>query len=207
IVFIKSTLKDEGDATAHTHGTQIYLGDSLIDMLKSTEEDIATAGVYILAHELFHCLTRSNPDFRASMYELINFEVQDDDYDFDPSVSERIISNPDVEHHNSSAEFTIDDEKQRCTVVFDAKEFFEKPGDNFFDMGGTGLVPVDNLDKIIDSEQASDFWDVFGSNTDYVIDPEETMADNFGFLVAYGRDGMEYKTPEIIDGILAKLGA
>ena len=31
--------------------------------------------------------------------------------------------------------------------------------------------------------------EIFGTNTDYVIDPEEYMADNFGYTLAYGMDG------------------
>ena len=207
IIFIKSNMKDEDEASAYTHGTQIYLGKSFTARLLSEDQELRDEGVYILGHELFHCLTRSNPDFRASMYKIISFDVQDEDYVFGPDVAERIISNPDVEHHNSSALFTIGGEQKRCTVVFYAKKFFEKSGDNFFDYGGTGLVPVDDTNTLYDSEEASDFWEVFGKNTDYVIDPEEAMAENFGFLVGYGRDGKNYETPQIIDAILAKLGA
>ena len=36
------------------------------------------------------------------------------------------------------------------------------------------------------TEQAENFDEVFGTNTDYVIDPEECMADNFGHTLAYG---------------------
>ena len=207
IIFIKDEMEDELGAAAYTHGTQIYLSTLFINMLSSDDEQTRTECIRLLAHELFHCLTRSNPDFRASMYKIIGFDVQEEDYDFGPAVREKMISNPDVEHHNSSALFTIDGEQRRCTVVFYAKQPFEKKGDTFFDLGGTGLVPVDDLNTLYDSEQASDFWEVFGENTDCVIDPEETMADNFSFLVADGRDGMEYKTPRIIDEILATLGA
>ena len=36
---------------------------------------------------------------------------------------------------------------------------------------------------------------------EYVVDPEETMADNFSFAVIYGLDGKKYETPEIIQAI------
>ena len=207
IVFVKTTMREEGGASAYTHGTQIYLRASVLSLLTADDEKFHKDGVSILAHELFHCLTRSNPDFRTQMYKIISFDVQEDDYAFGPNVTERIISNPDVEHHNSSALFTIGGEQKRCAVVFYAKKFFETKGDSFFDNGGTGLVPVDDLNTLYDSEEASDFWEVFGRNTEYVIDPEETMADNFSFAVTYGRDGMAYETPQIIDAILTELSA
>ena len=207
IVFVKTTMEEEGGASAYTHGTQIYLRSSVMSLLMADDEKYHKMGVGILVHELFHCLTRSNPDFRTQMYKIISFDVQEGDYAFGPNVAERIISNPDVEHHNSSALFTIDGEQRRCAVVFYAKKFFETKGDNFFDFGGTGLVPIDDLNTLYDSEEASDFWEVFGRNTDYVIDPEETMADNFAFAITYGRDGRKYKTPQIIDAILTGLSA
>ena len=55
---------------------------------------------------------------------------------------------------------------------------------------------------------AEDFIEVFGDNTDYVIDPEECMADNFGYALTYGMDGPTgggYPNPEIIEGIFAIL--
>ena len=66
IVFICTTMDEEGGAAAYTHGTQIYFGKKVIDKYLA-------AGVYnphvefLLAHEVFHCLTRCNPDFRADM--------------------------------------------------------------------------------------------------------------------------------------------
>lgn len=54
-------------------------------------------------------------------------------------------------------------------------------------------------------EQASNFDEVFGKNTGYVIDPEECMADNFSFAVRFGMEGPRgdgYANPEIIEGII-----
>ena len=120
---------------------------------------------------------------------------------------ERIISNPDVEHHNAWAAFDIGGETKNCVVVFTTKKPFEKPGDSFFHEGVTGLVPVDDLAVMYMSDEASNFWDVFGRNTDYVIDPEETLADNFSFTIIYGVDSEEYPNPEIIEAIDALLRA
>ena len=77
-------------------------------------------------------------------------------------------------------------------------------GDEYLDFGTTALVPVDGTNIYYTPEQAENFDEVFGKNTDYVIDPEECMADNFGFLLAYGmngRDGSGYPDPEIIRSV------
>ena len=201
IVFAKTTMLEECGAGAYTHGTQIYLGERLMERGFDDDPKIQAYFDSVVAHELFHCLTRNHPDFRAAMYGILGFTVVDEDYVFPPEIREQIISNPDVEHHNAYAAFEINGEKKNCVVLFTTPKPFEQEGDSFFDEMVTALVPVDDLSTMYTSEDAANFWDVFGRNTDYVVDPEEAMADNFSYIIIYGLDGMEYQTPEIIQAI------
>ena len=105
----------------------------------------------------------------------------------------------------SNAKALIDGAQRDCTVIFTTSQPFEKPGDSFFNGMVTGLVPVDDLSTLYTSGDAANFREVFGNNTDYVIDPEETLADNFSYTLLYGLDGRDYKTPEIIEAIDAYL--
>ena len=160
---------------------------------------------HLVFHELFHCLTRSNPDFRRDMYSLIHFTVQDEDFPIPPGVFEYHISNPDVEHHNAYATFRIDGKDIDCFTDFVTTRHFEKEGDSFFETGTTALIPVDGTDTYYTPAQAENFDEIFGKNTDYVIDPEECMADHFALTMNYGMEGPEgkgYPNPEIIEGIL-----
>jgi hypothetical protein len=201
IVFAKTTMREECDADAYTHGTQIYLGEDLIKKGFDDDPKVQAHFDTIVAHELFHCLTRNHPDFRAAMYGILGFTVVDSDYEFAPEIRERMISNPDVEHHNSYASFDINGTPTNCVVLFTTGKPFVKKGDSFFDNMVTGLVPIDDMTTMYTSGDAANFWDVFGRNTKYVVDPEETMADNFSFAVIYGLDGKKYETPEIIQAI------
>ena len=109
-----------------------------------------------------------------------------------------------MEHHDSYATFVINGKETDCFTAFITTRHFEKKGDNFFDLGTTALVPVDGTDICYTPEDAENFDEVFGKNTDYVIDPEECLADNFGFLISYGIEGLEgkgYPDPEIISSI------
>ena len=63
ITFIKSTQEEECGSGAYTHGTHIYLGQDLTDLIRSEDEDERLFGQSVLWHEIFHCLTRNNPDF------------------------------------------------------------------------------------------------------------------------------------------------
>ena len=207
IIFIKTSMMEENGVSGYTHGTQIYLYDFMNHYSSEAFADgqIPDSFVMLLSHELFHCLTRCNPDFRAEMYSLIGFTVEEEDFEIPPSVWEYYIVNPDVEHHNSRATFKINGQEIDCFAAFVTTKHFEQPGEEFFQFGTTALVPVDGSDVFYPKDEVSNFDEVFGTNSGYVIDPEECMADNFKFAVLYGLDGPDgdgYPNPEIIEGII-----
>ncbi len=206
IVLVKTTMAEECNVGGYTHGTTIFLSADLLDALANQDEEQVDrdSPTVFLWHEVFHCITRCNPSFRANMYKLIHFTVHDVDYPLPPSVMEFHISNPDVEHHDSSAVFSIDGKDVECFCDLVTTKHFEQPGDKFLAYATTALVPVDGTDTYYTPEQASNFFEVFGGNTDYVIDPEECMAENFAYALTYGTE-KDYKSPEIIEGILASL--
>lgn len=200
IVYIKTDMAYEGGGfSGYTHGTQIYLNS--VNIMASI---IPGAGEYfdqLMWHELFHCLTRSNPEFRSEMYSLIDFNVTGTDFELPSCVQNLYKSNPDVEHHDSYATFIIDGQPVDCFVVW---IYLERSADSSSDSTPV-LVPIDGTDTYYLPEQASNFYEVFGTNTDYVIDPEECMADNFKFAMYYGingADGQGYPNPEIIQGVI-----
>jgi hypothetical protein len=205
IVFAKTTTREEYDSGAYTHGTEIYLGEWLFELVH--KEDEYEFFNEVIAHEIFHCLTRKYPSFRRDMYSIIGFTIVEKDFEFPKETADRIISNPDVEHHNSYATFEINGEKKDCTLIFTTIRPFEEEGDSFFDsdLQMTGVVPIDDLYTIYDAKDVSNFFEVLGRNTNYVIDPEETLADNFMHTIIEGLDGMDYDTPRIIESIDAYL--
>lgn len=139
------------------------------------------------------------------MYSLIHFTVTDTEYELPPCVLERYISNPDVEHHNSYATFLIDGELIDCYTACITTKSYAEAQSGFMSNDATALVPVDGTDIYYTREQASNFDEVFGTNTGYVTDPEECMADNFAYAMLYGmkgKDGKGYPNPEIIQGII-----
>ena len=219
IVFIKTTMKEEGEPTAYTIKNQILLGEKFFAKLmpqvgKTAEENKAALMDFTetVAHELFHTTTRNSPTFRQQMYDLIGFTVMSEDIVFPEAIANRILINPDVEHMDNYAEFTIGGKKTRCEIVAFytktwAEAHAERGGDvTFFDFAKTFLVPIDDMSRTYTIEAASDFWDVVGRNTDYVIAPEECLADNFAFAVVRGmHPAKPYKTPALIGNIIALL--
>lgn len=203
IVFVKTDMTVEMGASGYTHGTEVYLNSTniMVSLIPGASEYFDK----LLWHELFHCLTRCNPEFREQMYALIHFMVADSDYELPPCVQDYCISNPDVEHHDSYATFIIDGQEINCFTAWITTKNYAEAQTGFYDCNTTALIPIDGTDTYYVPEQASNFDDVFGTNTGYVIDPEECMADNFAFAMLYGIEGENdqgYPNPEIIQGII-----
>ena len=203
IVFIKSNMADEGYAGGYTHKNEIYLSSYVLGYATR-----ASQGEYgdldreyflhftheLVAHEIFHVLTRGDAQFRQRIYSLVGFTVMDHDVEFGPAVRSVLESNPDVEHYDNWAEFTIGGVKRRCilTAVYTssyAEAVAIDSGANFFYYTQGVLVPLDEPNTMIPIDQATDFYDIMGHNSDYLLAAEEYLADNFSYLIAYGLDG------------------
>ncbi|MCQ2014887.1 hypothetical protein [Clostridium butyricum] len=195
IVFVKNKMEDEFGATAYTHKNQIYLEGSNIEFMK----DKVPLLDGVIAHELFHIISRNDPKLRQAIYSVFGFTITDEP-DFTPELSDMFASNPDVEKFDSYATFNINGKPTKAVVVTLLKPY--KDGQLLGDNMSPAIVPYDNPDTYYTIDQVSDFWDVFGENTPYVITTEEGIADNFTSAVIYGMDGRGYKNPEIIQSIL-----
>lgn len=196
IVFVKTTQKEEGNAEAYTRMNWIAIGE---EALKSSSD---TDLKYLVAHELFHLLTRQNVHFKKDMYQIIGFEVAEKEILFPSDLAEIRISNPDISRYDSYGTFTIGGQKQYCTMVI----YTDKPysGNTLFDYLKIGLVPLNGefipVQKsgktiIYSLDDAEDFYTQVGKNTSYVINPEEIMADNFAYTLIGKKD---LPNPEII---------
>ena len=201
ITFVKSTNEEILGSAGYTSGGTIFLNYLVYEPGLYTHETFRE----LILHEIFHCLTRLYPEFRRAMYSLIHFTVLDQDISIPEEIRRQIIANPDVEHHNSYATFTIGGEKKGCYLVFLTDSVFEKHGDDFFAGMYTGIVPMDGS-KVYRIEEVEDFWDVVGRNTDYAEDPEEIIAVNFAYAVSRLDSGFaDFKTPGILEGIIEYL--
>ena len=206
IVLIAADMTLESNVSGYTHGTEIYLNRGTVKIFAFM--DLIPGQKLLdelLWHELFHCLTRCNPEFRKQMYSLISFTVADHDFEFPPCLKEKYSSNPDVEHHNAYATFNIDGKDIDCFLIYIYTKNYAEVQSDREDCSAVVLAPIDGTDTYYEREQASNFDEVFGTNTYYVIDPEECMADNFKLAMLYGmkgRTGNGYSNPEIIQGVI-----
>ena len=207
IVFAATTMEEERGMAAYTRGNGIFLGKDFLStfVAETADSERILEFRYVLAHELFHCLTRHDEDFRSALYGILGVKLAGEDFVFRGERPERMISNPDVEHNNAYAAFTVDGEKKNCALFLYTNRPFEREGDLFLDEAKLGIVPIDTLNRLYEIEELPDFWEVLGKNTSYVIAFEECLADNFAYALVFGLDGKAYSTPEIPEEILAYL--
>ena len=198
ITFVKTTGMEALGAAGYTSGGTVFLGWFTYTPEYYTDDMFRD----LVVHEISHCLSRLYPEYQEALYSLIHFTVLDQDIEVPEVIREQIIANPDVEHHNSCATFTIDGEQKDCYLVFLTDSVFEKEGDTFFDGMYSGVVPLGS-DRVYRVEEVEDFWDVVGKNSNYVEDPEELMATSLAFAILHLDDGYDgFASPEILDGIV-----
>lgn len=205
IIFVKTTQKEEGNAEAYTRVNWIAIGEHALK--EASDADLK----YLIAHELFHLLTRQNSNFKKDIYKVIGFTVIEKEIIFPSDLAEIRISNPDISRYDSYGTFTIGGQKQYCTMVI----YTDRPydGKTLFDYLKVGLVPLNGdfvpIQKagktiIYALDEAEDFYTQVGKNTNYLIHPEEIMADNFAFTLTGKKD---LANPEIIQNVQKVLKA
>jgi hypothetical protein len=207
-LLIKTTGQDEFDAP-YTRQNAIILPESFL-----TAPDDAI--LPILTHELFHVLSRANPDKRDDLYGVIGF-TPCMEFTFPESLAAIKITNPDAPLTQHSIEVTANSETiQVLPVLFiedDIDPSQRKPLGQLFGEGTIQfkLLAIDascqavmNGDTLAlyDVADVTGFFEKTGRNTEYIIHPEEILVDNFSALLG----DIEVPNPEITSGLAKVLG-
>jgi len=210
IQIIKTTGKEEGNA-AYTRGAAIVLPATF---LAKGREELKR----LVCHELFHVLSRQNPELRERLYGVIGFK-KCDEVKLPVEMDRRRITNPDAPRNDHFIRIKIEGDERRAVPILlsTVEQYDPKRGGEFFEYLQLKLLilpeSADSQDRpaaspngsirLVGLEQVSGFAEQVGRNTDYIIHPEEILADNFALLVLNQR---EIPSPEIVDKIRDLLG-
>jgi len=197
IDLIKSTGREEGGA-AYTRQSAIIF----------PERDAASAEMDMLAHELFHVLSRNNPELRRKLYGVIGFRLINE-VELPPDLAPVKLTNPDGVQINWM--IVVQDQGRSLPVIpvlFSSEAAYDvRKGGEFFQYLVFRLLVlnenegryrpslVDGKAHLLASEKLTGWREQIGENTSYTIHPDEILADNFVFLVN-GRTNLP--TPRII---------
>ena len=206
ILVVKTTGQEEGNAP-YTRQTAVMIPRSELASQKSQPQRL-------LAHELFHIASRSDSRLGERLYAVIGFRPCGE-ATYPESLAARKITNPDAPRNDYCIRVTVDGESVAATpILFSRAEAYDPVrGGEFFEYLQLGLLvrpapgqPAANA-RVIGLQQAAGFFEQVGQNTQYVVHPEEILADNFA-LLALGSPGV--KSPGVLEGLrraLAELAA
>jgi hypothetical protein len=153
---------------------------------------------YLLAHELFHVMSRRSPALATRLYALIGFEPAPE-FSWPQELQAVRIVNPDAPHHRHAMRLPRPEggDAWLMPILVAKRPVRFDAGETFFDVLELTLVEVVPEGRSSRARRTADgkvstaspaltraYMDRLGGNTGYVIHPEETMADNFAFLVA-----------------------
>ena len=198
IELIKTTAQHYGAATYYTRENAIIVPD----------DELATGNLEqftnIMLHEIFHIYSRNQPAKRLALYELIGFRPFEN-IDFPAALRQRLLLNPDGINprfgiHLKGGDSTL----TAIPLIVSQYDSYKTDVNTFFDYLYFDLFP---LKKQTDSSYVvqtkggwrspihyadfPDFQQQIRDNTDYIIHPDEILADNFVLLV---NDLSEVKT-------------
>ena len=144
----------------------------------------------MIAHELFHILSRENSELREKLYRLIGFN-KCAEVEFPLELRSRKITNPDAPRNDHSILLHAGTDKVTAVpILFSKSEKYDvRRGGEFFDYlefkfllvqkNGVSLAKPEPVAP----EDVTGFFEQAGRNTNYIIHPEEILADNFALLI------------------------
>jgi hypothetical protein len=195
-VFMVKTTGNEEGGSPYTRANAVilpktFLGSSMPELKK------------MIAHELFHILSRSNPELREKLYKVIGFE-KCNEIPFPKELQPRKITNPDAPFNDHYIKLQVGDKECLGVPILYSRteKYDEEQGGDFLNYIQLQFVEVERAEngatvkvvyegkkaKFVHPRMASGLFEKVGRNTDYIIHPEEILADNFALLVLQEQD-------------------
>lgn len=180
----------ECGAAGFTRGKTIFIDNFDYHHLLGYES-YADYLAILIAHELFHVLSRNCSDFKKMMYNVIGFNILEKEIPVPKLHNLAFFSNPDVVRHDSFVEVTINRKKERCAIMTYGDFPLHTHMNMFFIIRPFLLVL--NADNQPDGTFFSIYEDkkirtkmkkIMGKDNDYYLnDPEECLAEHFALAV------------------------
>ena len=208
VLLVKTTGEEESQA-AYCRGPAIVLPPRMAAQRADSLEKLLT-------HELFHVLSSHNPELRKRLYAMIGFQPCND-IDLPPELAARKITNPDAPDFNWYITAKYHDRPMTFVPLLLSKQERFEPNERggflryiqfkllAVEQAGDTWRPLLEEGKplLVDHTDVPEFLEQVGSNTQYLIHPEEILADNFIALI---NDQRNVATPRILDQMQKIIG-
>ena len=201
VLLVKTTGRAE-EGVAHTRVNAIMLS---LESLAAPDAGLTA----LLAHELFHVMTRHDPAFRARAYRSIGFQLCPE-VTLPEALARLRITNPDAPRNDAYIEVMIEGGAVPVMPVLLSRveKFDASIGHDISDYWMLRLMVLRQSDQpdrmearlrdgapvLLSVAEVSGFFEQVGRNTAYIIHPEEILADNFALMLS----GQSVDSPEIL---------
>ena len=197
VVFVRFNGAGEGNAP-HTRDNAVLLSE------ESLQRPATLAR--LIAHELFHIASRRDKSWRDALYATVGF-VAIDEPALPPSLALRKITNPDAPRIDVAVKVNTADGAAWVTPLLQSTvdrydgarggEFFAFIRLQWLEVARGELPPgkaqLSDSPRLHNTADLRGFHEQIGRNTQYIIHPEEILAENFAQL-ATGETG---PSPEV----------
>jgi len=201
ILLIKTSGEEEGGA-GYTRANAVMLPQALTD-----ERELQR----LLAHEIFHVVSRNNPELKRALYATIGFEPCGE-VSLPPSLAARKMTNPDAPVSEHCIEVQVDGANVWGTPILLSRQerFDPAAGTPFFgyltlsmllvERDGDSSRPLERngAPVLVPFNRVGGLQEQIGRNTGYVIHAEEILASNFELLV---QGAPNAPSPEVLERI------
>ena len=196
---IKTKGKHYGNSVYYTREDMIIIPQNELDARNKS------SFLRVMLHEIFHIYSRYNPEKRHELYALVGFKPLTARPVLPTALQKRLLFNPDGINFNYSMDLkTQEDEMIKVMpIIVSAKDAFSKSNSAFFDYVKFDLYEIEYNQNnsynvltdergfsTLDLRELPDFFNQIKDNTQYIIHPDEILADNFMYvMLAQKEDG------------------
>jgi hypothetical protein len=164
--------------------------------------------LYLLSHEVFHILSRSNPELRETLYSAIGFK-RCDTVVIPPEIEALRVTNPDTVENRHTISVLYGGEKVEALPYIRFLSADIDPRQGFMKQTKVLWLLTDRKDgecrarsgpdASVPPQELGGLYEQVGRNTEYLFHPEEILADNFSqiFMAASSARQPPLNSPEL----------
>jgi len=189
--------------TANHYGPSVYYTreNAIVIPYNELRNDNVEGLISVMLHEISHIVSRYHPSFKDDMYGLIGFKPMDKQLIYPQEILDIILKNPDGLNDRYYLELTSNDKTIKAVpIIVSNKSSVSEKKTGFMSYIKFDLYVIEESEKgysilcndlgysTISPEFMGSFFEQIKDNTQYIIHPDEIIADNFLYLVKASRD-------------------
>jgi hypothetical protein len=179
VTLSKIDLGHYGPGVFYTRGTTIFIPKNVLEPIDKS------ALQRTLLHEIWHVLSEAHPDLQQKLYATIGFTPNPNKVVYPTALKNKMLTNPDGAHD----QYALNINGKKIIPILlskhnlfrqDMPEFFNYIQFELYTLNEQGEVEInEDLTPKISNEEYNEFFKSIKDNTDYIIHPDEIIADNF----------------------------